>query len=86
MLNCKQITQLASDSLEKKLSFGMRFQLAMHFAMCGLCSRFNRSIKKLDAEARACAHDVGQGKIDNVHLSDLTRVRIQQIIDSNQNE
>ena len=83
MLNCKQISQLASESLEQKLSFRHRMQLTMHFAMCGICAHFNKSIKKIHSEAKACIDDIERGKIDNLHLSDARRQRIRKTIDAN---
>ena len=81
MLSCKEITQLASDSLEKKkLSFRKRMELKMHLMMCGLCSRFVRSMRKIHSETRACVNDVEAGKIDNVKISELSRQKIDAML------
>ncbi len=40
MLNCKDMTKLISDSLDRKISFRQRMELWMHIMMCSMCRRF----------------------------------------------
>lgn len=40
MLNCKDMTKLISDSLERKITLRQRMELWMHVMMCGMCRRF----------------------------------------------
>lgn len=93
MLNCRQVAQLVSESLDKKLSFGTRMQLWMHLAMCGICSRFRKAILRIQDETKARAHEIENGqpsddekldveKLDDEKLTDKARERIKQVLDS----
>lgn len=63
MLNCKQISLLVSESLEKPLTWGQRMQLWMHLGMCGLCFRFSKIMKRLDHEVQDQANAAEEGKL-----------------------
>lgn len=47
MLNCKEASCLVSESQERPLNFGERWELRMHLWMCISCSRFERQIQLL---------------------------------------
>ena len=56
MLDCKQTSQLISQSLDRKLSLRERFALKFHLLICNACKHFNQqllamrtSFKKLNA-------------------------------------
>ncbi len=40
MLNCKEVKQLAYDSLDRKLNLKERIALRLHLMICVLCARF----------------------------------------------
>ncbi len=83
MLNCKQVSQLVSESLDRKLSFWNRTQLMMHLAMCGLCSRFSRVMMRVDQEVNSHAEAIQNGSSDsNLSLSAEARSRIEQAMKS----
>jgi hypothetical protein len=44
MLSCKDISNLLSDRLDRKLSLMERVRLRMHLAMCTGCSRVERQL------------------------------------------
>lgn len=44
MLNCRQVSEMASRSLEEKLSLGERMNYWMHLMMCPFCRRFARQM------------------------------------------
>ncbi len=44
MLNCKDMTRLISDSLDRKISLRQRLELWMHIAMCGMCRAFRANV------------------------------------------
>lgn len=52
MLSCKEVTRLASDSLDLRLPWSRRLQMSMHLAMCKYCSRYLRQIRRLRLIAR----------------------------------
>ncbi len=47
MRNCRQMTQLISDSLERRLSWSEKLEMWFHTAMCRLCQRFRLDIHHL---------------------------------------
>ncbi|MBW1754169.1 MAG: zf-HC2 domain-containing protein [Deltaproteobacteria bacterium] len=44
MFNCKAVTRMVSESLDRKLSFYQRMGIRMHLLMCKLCSRYRRQL------------------------------------------
>ncbi len=45
MLSCKQLTELVTDYLEGKMSFGDRLRFQMHLGMCKHCRAYLRQMK-----------------------------------------
>lgn len=45
MLNCKDVTDLASDYVDRNLSFGKRLSVMMHLAICVYCRRYVRHLR-----------------------------------------
>ena len=44
MFNCKAVTRMVSESLDRKLPFYQRMGIRMHLLMCKLCSRYQRQL------------------------------------------
>jgi hypothetical protein len=44
MLNCREITERASDFLEPSLPWGVRLQVRMHLLMCRFCREYVRQL------------------------------------------
>ena len=47
MLNCKQISQLISQSLDRKLTLRERFALKLHLFICNKCKQFSQHLQTL---------------------------------------
>ena len=47
MLDCKHATQLASQAMEKQLTFRQRMALRFHLLMCDACTQFTRQLQVL---------------------------------------
>jgi Putative zinc-finger len=62
MLPCKEVTRLVSQGLDRKLGFGERVALRVHFAICGGCSNFDRQMKLLRDAVRQLAEADGPRK------------------------
>ena len=45
MLSCKEMTELITDYLERRLSFVDRARFQMHIGMCRHCRRYLRQMK-----------------------------------------
>ncbi len=48
MLSCKEITQLISEGLDRRLSFWQRVGLRLHLMMCGACAAYKRQVTTLN--------------------------------------
>lgn len=44
MLSCRDVSNLLSDRLDRKLGFMERVRLRMHLALCAGCSRVERQL------------------------------------------
>ncbi len=55
MMNCKEVTELCSQELERPLRRGERFSLGVHLMMCTGCSNYRRQMTTLRTIARAYA-------------------------------
>jgi predicted anti-sigma-YlaC factor YlaD len=58
MLNCKEVTELCSQELERTLGLGERISLGAHLMMCSGCSNFRRQMSAL----RKIARDYADGR------------------------
>ncbi len=52
MFNCKEATQLVSESLDRKLPFHQRIGIRMHLLMCKFCSRYEKQLMFLRKAVR----------------------------------
>ncbi len=74
---CKRISQLTSDSFERKLSLTEKLQLKVHFAMCGLCRNYHQSLQTMESVFTSIRkQDLNQ----DAHLSDAAKLRIQSVL------
>ncbi len=55
MLNCKQITELCSDELDRGLRLGEKVSLRTHLMMCSGCTNYRKQMKALREVMRAYA-------------------------------
>jgi hypothetical protein len=47
IFNCKAVTRMVSESMDRKLPFYQRIGIRMHLLMCRLCSRYRRQLSFL---------------------------------------
>jgi hypothetical protein len=85
MLNCREVSQLVSESLDHKISWWSRMNLWMHLSMCRFCSRFRKDVLHLHDETRRLAQDPGLNGLDSdVKLAPESRERITRALASQQ--
>lgn len=57
MKNCREVTRLFSEGLERHLSLGERAHLKFHCLMCGACRNFRDHMQDLRQIARHFAKE-----------------------------
>ena len=63
MLNCRQVTEVCSNELERPLGIGEQVSLRTHLMMCTGCSNYRKQLKTLRqvmqayAEGKAVTHE-----------------------------
>ena len=73
MFNCRQMSRLISEGLDRRLSFWERVRLAIHVLGCPPCARFRRAVRWLHgALPSACA---------DARLSTRARERIRRALE-----
>lgn len=72
MLNCKEVTELCSQKMERSLRLREQVSLGTHLMMCSGCTNFRKQMKTLRqvmqayAEGKAVTADAGEGREDQV--------------------
>ena len=52
ILSCKEVTRLVSQGMDRRLTFGRRVSLRVHFAICQGCTNFSRQMTFLRKAVR----------------------------------
>jgi len=47
ILSCKEVTRLVSQGMDRRLPFGRRVALRVHFAICDGCTNFSKQLKTI---------------------------------------
>jgi len=47
ILSCKEVTRLVSQGMDRRLPFGRRVSLRVHFAICEGCTNFSKQMSLL---------------------------------------
>ncbi len=75
---CKEVSKLASDSLDRPLSFFERLKFKLHLSMCGHCRDFDSNITLIhNITEMMHATDYGQTR-----LSEQQRKRLHDSLNS----
>lgn len=61
MLSCKEATRLASQGLDRRLGFGERLGLWVHFVICKGCVNVSRQMRFLREAIRRLDEHPGEG-------------------------
>jgi len=80
MLTCEEASYLASKKIDGKLRWNERIGFWLHIAMCRLCRRYAKDIKKLHA-LMLKKGKTGQVLLpESVTLSEKSRERIKKVL------
>ncbi|MBC7350764.1 MAG: hypothetical protein H5U08_00245 [Thermogutta sp.] len=77
MLRCREISQLVSEAMDRKLPLRQRWAVWMHLMMCGLCAGFARDLRLLRRALRSHPERlISNADQLDVTLSEQARERI----------
>lgn len=82
MLTCKEASVLATKAMDGKLTLRERVGLRLHVAMCGLCRRYVRDMKRLRETVRSASQIEFKLLPESVTLSRSSRERIKQALNN----
>lgn len=71
MLNCKQVSELSSRSLDSRLPLRQRMQMKLHLMMCKACKQYLKQLQFIQKSAKSM--DI---HFQNITLPDEARLRI----------
>lgn len=78
--SCKEVSELVSQSLDRKLSLRERLGVRLHVAMCGMCATYRRQIEFMHEAVRQLSRRTPR----NTTLSDEAKARIKKRIEERQ--
>lgn len=79
MLNCKEASQLISQSLDRPLSWSECWQLKIHLWMCNACRRFKQQLNQLKQHLKMLMQKTEHD--ESIQLSQAAKQAILQKID-----
>lgn len=74
MLNCKQASELVSQSLDRPLPWSKRIELKFHLLICKFCKRFFKQMYGMKQAATQLQRDIESD--DSIKLSDSAKQKI----------
>ena len=81
MKNCKEISKLVSESMERKLKFSERMELFLHLAMCRLCRFFRDNLRAIQTATKTLGNEFREPP---AVLSSSAKKRITKALKENQ--
>ena len=90
MLTCKEVSQLVSESLDRKLPLRQRIAVRLHLFRCKICTQYREQMLFLRKAARQYAKKTEEATgLPDASLSSEARLRMKQLMNehaSNQSE
>jgi hypothetical protein len=83
MLDCKDASQLISQSLDRSLTLRERFALKLHLFICVFCRRFNQQLQTIQVALKNMRLVVEND--ESIQLPAKTKSRIANSIESIKN-
>lgn len=80
MLDCKQTSQLISQSLDRSLTVRERFAMRLHLLVCQYCKQFSQHMKTLGVAFKTMVSTVESD--NSIEMPSATKSRILQSIES----
>lgn len=83
MLNCKQTSQLVSQSLDRRLTWQERFAVKVHLWICKYCRRFSRQLLAVRLGLRRMTKSIEENT--DLQMPSESKVRIAKALESEMN-
>jgi predicted anti-sigma-YlaC factor YlaD len=80
MLNCKQTSQLVSQSLDRRLTMRERFAVRIHLLMCTYCKRFSQQLLAIRLGLERMTTSMEQDT--QLHMPSESKARIAKVLAS----
>jgi hypothetical protein len=78
LLNCKETSQLVSQSLDRSLTWKERLAVRFHLLICKYCTRFNKQLLAMRAGLKRASQAIEDDA--NIQLPSDAKARIEQAI------
>jgi hypothetical protein len=83
MLNCKQTSQLVSQSLDRRLTWNERLAVRWHLIICKYCKRFSQQLQAMRVGLKRMSNAIENDT--NIQLPTDAKARIAQVLDTEAN-
>ncbi|MDO8960636.1 MAG: zf-HC2 domain-containing protein [Methylophilus sp.] len=80
MLNCKQTSQLVSQSLDRRLTLQERFAMRLHLWLCKYCKRFSQQLLALRSGMQRMTKLIEEDT--QLHMPSESKARIAKSLES----
>ena len=81
MLDCKQTSQLISQSLDRPLTLRERFALRLHLFICDKCKQFSQHLQTMRVAINQMTHSIEN---DNaIEMPSAAKKRIADLVEAN---
>ena len=80
MLDCKQTSQLISQSLDRSLTLRERFALRLHLLVCKYCKQFSQHLQTIRVALKQMTNSIESN--DGIAMPSAAKNRILQSIES----
>ena len=80
MLDCKQTSQLISQSLDRSLTLRERFALRLHLLICKYCKQFSQHMQTIRVALKQMTSSIESN--DSIEMPSAAKSRILQSIES----
>ena len=80
MLDCKQASQLISQSLDRSLTLRERLSLKLHLFICEFCKRFSQHMRTICVALKQMTNSIESN--DGIEMPSAAKSRMLQSIES----
>jgi hypothetical protein len=75
---CRNVTRLASESMDRTLQLSTRIQLQLHYWICQACAQYRRQLVTLRQAARRSASETHPQ--EDAQLSSAAKTRLKEAL------